>query len=213
MGDEGRGPCLLAGPDLRCRLHLETLSTAAPMAWGGAPPAMGPATAEAQPAAPPAKEPARGREASHGVGRRGRRKGRSVCDYGHQIRPSPTSRRRPPELESSPSPRSRRRRRQRRSLTLTVFFFVSVVRSHDSTRCHAVSTPDLSIFFRKQKNCWACGTVGFDPWPPRAHGVRGATVFHVRLFPFYTDRSVEASVMSLKFSIIVEIQSVTLLAI
>ena len=68
------------------------------------------------------------------------------------------------------------------------------------------STPDLSIFFRKQKNCWACGTVGFDPWPPRAHGVRGATVFHVRLFPFYTDRSVEASVMSLKFSIIVEIR-------
>jgi len=26
MGDEGRGPCLLAGPGLRRRLHLETLS-------------------------------------------------------------------------------------------------------------------------------------------------------------------------------------------
>jgi len=38
------------------------------------------------------------------------------------------------------------------------------------------STPDLSIFFRKQKNCWACGTVGFNPWPPRAHGVRGGAV-------------------------------------
>ena len=42
--------------------------------------------------------------------------------------------------------------------------------------CHAVSTPNLSIFFQKQKNCWACGTVGFDPWPPRAHGVRGGAV-------------------------------------
>jgi hypothetical protein len=29
---------------------------------------MGPATVEARPATPPAKEPARGREASHGVG-------------------------------------------------------------------------------------------------------------------------------------------------